>query len=69
MVNQRGTPVVNPLVSVLDTMLRQQLALIRSMSLNATIDPRAIEAAAREESKARSVLEEKGVTSLLAMPR
>jgi hypothetical protein len=67
-INAKGTQIVNPLVSVLDTMLRQQLALIRSMSLNTTIDPRSIDAAAREESKARKVLEEKGVRTLLAMP-
>ena len=68
LLNARGTQIVNPLVSVLDTMLRQQLALIRSMSLNATTDVRQVQSAAREENNARKIIEEKGVTSLLAMP-
>jgi phage terminase small subunit len=31
--NKRGTPVENPLLRVVDTLQRQQLAMIRSLSL------------------------------------
>ena len=32
--NQRGTPIPNPLLAIIDTVERMQLAVIRSMSLN-----------------------------------
>jgi len=32
--NQRGTPIPNPLLAIIDTVERRQLAVIRSMSLN-----------------------------------
>jgi len=32
--NKRGTPIPNPFLSVIDTLERRQLAVIRSMSLN-----------------------------------
>lgn len=32
--NKKGTPVANPLVSIIDTLTRQQMAIIRSLSLN-----------------------------------
>lgn len=39
--NDRGTQIANPLISVIDTFQRQQMAIIRSMSLNQTLsDPR-----------------------------
>lgn len=34
--NKRGTPIPNPLLSVIDTLERRQLAVIRSMSLKQT---------------------------------
>ena len=34
--NKRGTPIPNPFLSVIDTLERRQLAVIRSMSLNQT---------------------------------
>ena len=34
--NKRGTQIPNPLISVIDTLERRQLAVIRSMSLNQT---------------------------------
>ena len=41
--NKRGTQIPNPLISVIDTLERRQLAVIRSMSLNQTAhDPRTI---------------------------
>jgi hypothetical protein len=67
--NGRGTMVENALVRVLDTLTRQQLAVIRSMSLNSTgSDPRTINAQAKTESDYRKVIEGGGVQSLLAMP-
>ena len=67
--NSRGTVVENALVRVIDTRLRQQLAVIRSMSLNTTTsDPRTVANQAKAESRARQVLEEDGVESLLASP-
>ena len=41
--NQRGTPIPNPLLAIIDTVERRQLAVIRSMSLNQqarSIEPR-----------------------------
>ena len=39
--NDRGTPIVNPFMTVIDSLQRQQLALIRSLSLNQQAqDPR-----------------------------
>ena len=41
--NKRGTPISNSLLSVLEVLMRRQLAVIRLMSLNQmTSDPRAI---------------------------
>jgi hypothetical protein len=67
--NKRGTMVVNPLVAVIDTLERRQLAVIRSMSLNQQhSDPRTINAAAKTGTKARNVVKEVGVEGLIAMP-
>ena len=41
--NDRGTPIVNPFMTVIDSLQRQQLALIRSLSLNQQAqDPRTL---------------------------
>ena len=57
--NKRGTPIPHPLISVIDTLERRQLAVIRSMSLNQTAsDPRTINGTAKIESKARAVLKQ-----------
>ena len=67
--NKRGTPIPHPLISVIDTLERRQLAVIRSMSLNQTAhDPRTINGAAKVESKARAALKEIGVEGLIAKP-
>ena len=39
--NKRGTQIPKPLISVIDTLERRQLAVIRSMSLNQTASTRA----------------------------
>lgn len=67
--NKRDTPIENPLLRVIDTAQRQQLAIIRSMSLNSTgQDPRTLNNSAANEVEARNVVKEVGVESLLAMP-
>jgi phage terminase small subunit len=67
--NQRGTPIENPMLRAIDTLQRQQLAIIRSMSLNQTPqDPRTLNTSAKEEKKAHDMLKKHGAESLLAMP-
>ena len=67
--NKRGTQIPNPLISVIDTLERRQLAVIRSMSLNQTAhDPRTINGTAKVESEARAALKDVGVAGLIAQP-
>ena len=67
--NKRGTSIPNPFLSVVDTLERRQLALIRSMSLNQTAsDPRAINGSAQVESEAKAALRDVGVEGLIAQP-
>ena len=67
--NKRETLVENPLIRVIDTLQRQQMAIIRSMSLNQTpSDPRVLNATGKTDSSARNVIKEYGVESLIAMP-
>ena len=57
MQNPRGTPIPNPLFAIVDTLQRQQLAVIRSLSLSQTpTDPRTQSAAAIEQNKLRSIM-------------
>lgn len=67
--NQRGTLVENPILRVIDTAQRQQLAVIRSISLTQLpADARTLNDSARGEEDARRTLEEQGAESLLAQP-
>ena len=67
--NKRGTQIPNPLISVIDTLERRQLAVIRSMSLNQTAsDPRTINGTAKVESEARAALKYVSVAGLIAQP-
>ena len=67
--NKRGTQIPNPLISVIDTLERPQLAVIRSMSLNQTAsDPRTINGTAKLEDKAIAALKTVGVEGLIAQP-
>ena len=67
--NKRGTPIPNPFLSVIDTLERRQLAVIRSMSLNQTAsDPRTINGTAKVEANARATLKDVGVAGLIAQP-
>ena len=66
---KRGTQIPSPLISVIDTLERRQLAGIRSISLNQTArDPRTINGTAKVESEAGAALKEVGVAGLLAQP-
>ena len=56
-------------ISVIDTLERRQLAVIRSMSLNQTAsDPRTINGTAKVEDKARAALKTVGIERLIAQP-
>ena len=67
--NKRGTLVANPLLSVVDTLERRQLAVIRSMSLNQLAsDPRTINGAAQAETQSRNLMEAFKGQGLIAMP-
>ena len=67
--NKRGTQIPNPLISVIDTLERRQLAVIRSMSLNQMAsDPRTINGTAKVEAQARTTLKDVGVAGLIAQP-
>lgn len=68
--NKRGTPIPNPLLSVIDTLERRQLALIRSKSLNQTAsDPRTLNGFAKLETKARSAIAKVEADDLIARPQ
>ena len=67
--NKRGAPIRNPLLSVIDTLERRQLAVIRSMSPNQTAsDPRTINGSAKVEGEVRAALRDVGVEGLIAQP-
>jgi len=67
--NKRGAPIPSPLLSVIDTLERRQLAVIRSMSLNQMAsDPRTINGSAKVEGEARAALRDVGVEGLIAQP-
>ena len=67
--NKRGTQIPNPLISVIDTLERRQLAVIRSMSLNQTAhDRHTINGTTKVESEARAELKDGGVAGLIAQP-
>ena len=56
--NKRGTQIPNLLISVIDTLERHQLAVIRLMSLNQTkYDPRTTNKTSKVEGEARTTLE------------
>ena len=68
--NKRGTLIANPLLAVIDTLERRQMAVIRSMSLNQQAsDPRTINGAARTLVDARNTMQSFSDDDLIAMPR
>ena len=67
--NDRGTMVVNPLLSAIDTLQRQQLSIFRSMSLNnAPADARTLTAAAKTAQTAEKIVKSLPDDGLLATP-
>ena len=57
--NQRGTQIPNPLIAIIDTIERRQLAVVRSMSLNQQAsDPRTLNASAKNMKSARSAIDD-----------
>jgi hypothetical protein len=67
--NKRETLVENPLLRVIDTLQRMQLAIIRSLSLNQTdSDPRTLNAQGMKQQDAQSTMESFGLESLISMP-
>ena len=67
--NKCGTPIPNPFLSVIDTLERRLLAVIKSMSLNQTASgPRIINGSAKVEDEARAALRDVGVEGLIAQP-
>ena len=67
--NKRSTQIPHLLISVINTLERRQLAVIRSMSLNQTVsDRRTIKGPAKVEAKARATLKKVGVAGLIAQP-
>ena len=68
--NNRGTVIPNPLLSVVDTLERRQMAIIRSMSLNQTAtDPRTLNGAAQTEGKSSDLLRDMWASGLIAKPK
>ena len=64
-----GTQIPNPLISVIDTLERRQLAVIRSMSLKQkTSNQRTVNGTAKIESKARAVLMQVESKWLISIP-
>ena len=68
--NKRGTPIPNPLLSVIDILERRQLAVIPSMSLNQTAsDPCTLNGLAKLETTARSAIAKVDADDLIARPQ
>ena len=67
--NKCGTQISKPLISVIDTLERRQLAVVRSMTLNQTAhDPCTINGTAKVKSEARAALKDVGVARPIAQP-
>ena len=67
--NKRETLIPNPLISVIDTLERRQLAVIRSMSLNQQhSDPRTLNASGRVVNENKQIMAFLSGEDLIAMP-
>ena len=67
--NNKNALVANPLIAVIDMLQRQQLSLIRSISLNQQAsDPRTLNGRASSNNSNRDFIKKQGVEGLLAMP-
>ena len=68
-VNNKNVSVAHPLVAIIDTLQRQQLSLIRSISLNQQAsDPRTLNGRASSNNANREFIKNQGIDGLLAMP-
>ena len=68
--NQRGTPIPNPLLAIIDTVERRQLAVIRSMSLNQQAsDPRTLNGSAKNAQGAIDAVSDASGGGLIAFPK
>lgn len=55
--NDKGTIIMNPMLTVIDSLQRQQLALIRSLSLNQQAqDPRSLNSQGSEQGRLRKAV-------------
>jgi hypothetical protein len=67
--NQRGTQIPNPLLAIIDTVERRQLAVIRSMSLNQQAsDPRTLNGSGKNSQGAINAVDISQENSLIAFP-
>ncbi len=67
--NQRGTQIPNPLVAIIDTIERRQLAVVRSMSLNQQAsDPRTLNGSAKNVKSAKAAMDDASEDGLIALP-
>ena len=67
--NQRGTQIPNPFLSIIDTVERRQLAVIRSMSLNQQAsDPRTLNGSAKNVKSAKAAMDDASEGGLIALP-
>lgn len=63
----RGTPIANPLIGIIDTLQRQQLSVIRSLSMNQTeTDPRTMNAGGAKQQEYKNMLGD--MNDLIARP-
>ena len=66
---ERGTPVANPLVTIIDSLQRQQLSIITKLSLNQQpVDPRTLNGAGNKQGDYRRLFESAD-DDLIARPR
>jgi Phage terminase, small subunit. len=67
--NARGTMVVNPLLNLIDTTERRQLAVVRSLGLNQQhSDPRTLNAGSSKVRAAKDALDGVAKDGLIAVP-
>lgn len=66
--NQRGTPVANPMFAVCDSLLRQQLSLVRILGIAGGMSGADKETMNNRANKQKDAEKQKGKVSLLAQP-
>ncbi len=57
--NDKGTQIVNPFISLIDSLTRLQLAITRTLSMNQTAqDPRTLNGQGQEQARLRNVVDD-----------